>query len=72
MIYIEILLSLWTLIAIRLFGQGRKLGSIMAVTANIGWLSMWVYTKQYGFSLVDLGLLLVYWERLMHDLTKGE
>ena len=72
MIYIEILLSLLTLIAIRLFGQGRKLGSIMAVLANIGWLSMWLYTKQYGFILVDLSLLLVYWERLMYDLTKGE
>ena len=72
MIYIEILLSLWTLIAIRLFGQGRKLGSIMAVLANICWLSMWLYTKQYGFILIDSGLLIIYWERLMKDLTKGE
>ncbi len=72
MIYIEIVLSIWTLIAIRLFGQGRKLGSIMAVLANICWLSMWLYTKQYGFILIDSGLLIIYWERLMKDLTKGE
>ena len=71
MIYIEVALSLWTLVAIRLFGQGRKLGSIMAVTANIGWLSMGMYTKQYGFILVDLGLLLIYWERLIHDIREG-
>ena len=71
MIYIEVALSLWTLVAIRLFGHGRKLGSIMAVTANIGWLSMWMYTKQYGFILVALGLLLIYWERLIHDIREG-
>ena len=71
MIYIEVALSLWTLVAIRLFGQGRKLGSIMAVIANLCWLSMWMYTKQYGFILVDLGLLLIYWERLIHDIREG-
>lgn len=70
MIYIEVALSLWTLVAIRLFGQGRKLGSIMAVIANLCWLSMWMYTKQYGFILVDLGLLLIYWERLIHDIRE--
>ena len=70
MIYIEVALSLWTLVAIRLFGQGRKLGAIMAVIANLCWLSMWMYTKQYGFILVDLGLLLIYWERLIHDIRE--
>jgi hypothetical protein len=70
MIYIEIALSIWTLIALRLFGQGKKLGSILAVLANIGWLSMWIYTKQYGFILIDAGLLVIYWERLIHDLKE--
>ena len=70
MIYIEIALSIWTLIALRLFGQGRKLGSILAVLANIGWLSMWIYTKQYGFILIDAGLLVIYWERLIYDLKE--
>jgi len=71
MIYIEIALSIWTLIALRLFGQGKKLGSILAVLANIGWLSMWIYTKQYGFILIDAGLLVIYWERLIHDIREG-
>jgi hypothetical protein len=70
MIYIEIALSIWTLIALRLFGQGKKLGSILAVLANLGWLSMWIYTKQYGFILIDAGLLVIYWERLIHDLKE--
>ena len=68
MIYVELLLSIITLIGIRLFGQGRRTGAVMCVLSNFGWLSMWVYTGQYGLIPVDLGLMFIYWERLYSQL----
>ena len=70
MIFIELALSCWTLYAIRLFGQGKKRGAVMALLANICWISMWIYTAQYGFIPIDVGLMFVYWERLI-TLWKG-
>ena len=56
MIWIELLLSITTLIGIRLFGQGKR---------------MWIYTKQYGFIPVDFGLMFIYWERLYSHMKGG-
>ena len=68
MIFIELLLSISTLIGIRLFGQGKRIGAVTCVLSNFGWLSMWIYTGLYGFIPVDLGLMLIYWERLYSQL----
>ena len=72
MIYIELALSCWTLYAIRLFGQGKKSGAVMALLANTCWISMWVFTEQYGIIPLDFCLMLVYWERLIILLKGGD
>ena len=71
MIWIELLLSITTLIGIRLFGQGKRIGAVTCVLTNYGWLSMWIYTGQYGFIPVDLGLMFIYWERLYSHMKGG-
>ncbi len=72
MIFLELLLSITTLSGIRLFGKGKRLGSILCVISNFGWVGMWVYTGQYGFIPVDLGLMMIYWERLISQLKGGK
>jgi len=71
MIFLELLLSIVTLYGIRLFGKGKRRGSIVCVVSNFGWLSMWIYTGQYGFIPIDLGLLIIYWERLIFQMKGG-
>ena len=71
MLFIELTLSCWTLYALREFGKGRKVGAVMALIAYVGWISMWLYTEQYGFIPIDLGLMFVYWERLLILLRGG-
>jgi len=62
MFWIEIILSIWALIAIRLLAQGHKLGPLVGWVGQILWVSMWIYTDQYGFILIDTGLAYIYLE----------
>jgi hypothetical protein len=62
MFWIEIILSIWALIAIRLLAQGHKLGPLVGWVGQILWVSMWIFTEQYGFILIDTGLAYIYLE----------
>ncbi len=62
MFWIEIILSIWALIAIRLLAQGHKLGPLVGWVGQILWVSMWIFTSQFGFLLIDIGLAYIYLE----------
>ena len=62
MFWIEIILSIWAVIAVRLLAQGHKLGPPIGWVGQVMWVSMWIYTKQYGFILIDTGLAYIYLE----------
>lgn len=62
MIWIESFLSIWALVAIRLLAQGHKAGPIVGWIGQVLWVSMWIYTGQYGFILIDVGLGYIYLE----------
>jgi len=62
MFWIEIILSIWALAAIRLLAIGHKLGPLIGWVGQILWVSMWLYTSQYGFLLIDIGLAYIYLE----------
>ena len=62
MFWIEIILSIWALVAIRLLAQGHKLGPLVGWVGQILWVSMWIYTDQFGFLLIDIGLAYIYLE----------
>lgn len=58
----ECVLSIWTLITIRLIGKGHKYGPPSGVICNVCWCVMWIHTKQYGFLIADTGLFVLYCE----------
>jgi len=62
MFWIEIILSIWALIAIRLLARGHKLGPLVGWVGQVLWVSMWIFTEQYGFILIDTGLAYIYLE----------
>ena len=62
MFWIEIILSIWALIAIRLLAQGHQLGPLLGWVGQVLWVSMWIFTEQYGFILIDTGLAYIYLE----------
>ena len=71
MFWIETFLSAWAIFAIRLLTIKHKAGPFIALTGNMCWVSMWIYTGQYGFLFVDVGLMLIYWDTLLKQL-RGE
>ena len=62
MFWIEIILSIWALTAVRLLAQGHKLGPLVGWVGQVLWVSMWIFTEQYGFILIDTGLAYIYLE----------
>jgi len=62
MFWIEIFLSIWALAAVRLLAQGHKLGPLVGWVGQVLWVSMWIFTEQYGFILIDTGLAYIYLE----------
>ena len=62
MFWIEIFLSIWALAAVRLLAQGHKLGPLIGWVGQVLWVSMWIFTSQYGFLLIDVGLAYIYLE----------
>ena len=62
MFWIEIFLSIWALAAVRLLAVGHKLGPLVGWVGQVLWVSMWLYTSQYGFLLIDIGLAYIYLE----------
>ena len=62
MIWIESFLSVWALVAIRMLAQGHRLGPIVGWLGQVLWVSMLIYTGQYGFILIDVGLGYIYLE----------
>ena len=62
MFWIEIFLSIWALAAVRLLAQGHKLGPLIGWVGQVLWVSMWIYTSQFGFLLIDIGLAYIYLE----------
>jgi hypothetical protein len=71
MFWIETFLSAWAIYAIRLLTLKDRKGPVIALLGNACWVSMWIYTKQYGFLFVDVGLMIIYWDTLRKQL-KGE
>ena len=67
MFWIEIFLSIWALAAVRLLAQGHKLGPLVGWVGQVLWVSMWIYTKQYGFILIDTGLAYIYLEAYFRE-----
>jgi len=45
-----------------MLAQGHRLGPIVGWLGQVLWVSMWIYTGQYGFILIDVGLGYIYLE----------
>ena len=45
-----------------MLAQGHKAGPIVGWIGQVLWVSMWIYTEQYGFILIDVGLGYIYLE----------
>ena len=72
MIYVEIIMSVLTLLSIWLVtNQYLMLGLPLGIITQFSWVALWIYTGQYGIIIIDIGILAVYSER-MHKFIKGE
>jgi len=65
MIFIELILSGWTLLTIWMItNHHHKWGVPLALGTQFCWIGMWLYTGQYGFLLIDFGMIAIYSESL--------
>lgn len=71
MLAIEICFSVATLYAMLLLSDRHRAAPSLGIVVNIFWAIMWLYTKQYGFLLLDIGILLIY-VRALNKQLKGE
>ena len=71
MLIIEICLSAATLYAMLLLSDRHPVAPSLGILVNLFWVGMWIYTKQYGFLLIDVGILLIY-IRALKKQFKGE
>ena len=70
--YLEIILSLLALTSVRLIAIGHHLGGIVGVLCQSFWISYWIYSKQYGFLLIDAGLLVIYFDYIRTQCSKNK
>jgi len=70
--YLEISLSLLALMSIRLIAIGHHLGGIVGVICQTFWISYWIWSNQYGFLLIDAGLLVIYFDYIRTQCSKNK
>jgi len=68
---IEICFSVATLYAMLLLSDRHPAAPSLGILVNMFWAILWLYTGQYGFLLLDLGILLIYIRALKKQM-KGE
>lgn len=71
MFIIETIFSVFTLLAMLLMSNRHHLAPALGVTVNFCWVVLWIYTGQYGFLFLDVGILLIY-VRTAKKQLKGE
>ena len=68
MFWIEVSLSLCTLFSIWMITNRKDGGVLLGFLLQFLWVYYWIFvTNQYGFVLIDCGMLLVFGSKLLKD-----
>ena len=57
---LEVVLSLFALLSVRLIAINHRYGGYVGVACQTCWVSYWIYSKQFGFLIIDCGLIFIY------------
>ena len=68
MLWIELALSTATLLSIWMITNRKRGGVRCGLGLQLIWLYYWIFvTQQYGFILIDFGILFIYADRLIKN-----
>ena len=59
---LEIALSLLALLSVRMIAINHRYGGYIGVSCQVCWVSYWLFSKQFGFLIIDVGLIFIYWD----------
>lgn len=71
MIYIELLITIVTLLTHWLITNDYKVGLYLGVIAQIGWMSLFIHTGQYGILICEVLSFMIYVDGSIKYFRKG-
>jgi hypothetical protein len=73
MILTELTLSACTLFSMWMITNHKRGGILLGFFLQCCWVCLWVFvTKQFGFVLLDLGICVVFADRMFRDFRKWD